>query len=327
MDPCAGGEQRGSRGHYQRGHAGVRRVGSHKTFSLQQDAADRLAKPKHKPDTIGEELMPSYDIFGHDDDDTALDKQTILVQETRHLLETLQVAFDDADVDADGELTREEFNKIKPVLFRHLKHMTQAQLTHLFLKIDANCDGTLGWEEVSSVLLLAGEGELEAADGAGHEDWWPVKRVLATKEEQRNARLAEHTAHLGKVMRHEATGRYFTCSRDGAIGLWDGSFNQQMKLWNIGLKTDTHQGRPAGVADICFCGDEGQMLASGGFDRRIKVYDLVSKKEGRGKPMQLDVSLGVLEHVPMALAGWAKVNHTYDEGMTSFLAVGDEVGS
>ena len=34
------------------------------------------------------------------------------------------------------------------VLFGHLTHMSEAELNHLFLKIDANCDGTLAWDEV-----------------------------------------------------------------------------------------------------------------------------------------------------------------------------------
>ena len=81
------------------------RVASHGSFVKQATAAERLAKPKHKPEVIAEKA-DDYDIFGHDDDDTPPEKTSALVQKTRHLLETLQDAFNSADVDGDGELTR-----------------------------------------------------------------------------------------------------------------------------------------------------------------------------------------------------------------------------
>mgnify|MGYP001139422949 CR=1 FL=1 len=58
----------------------------------------------------------------------------------------------EADEDGSGELDIDEFTqKLGP----HLgKHLSEAQIAQLFLKIDADCGGTIDWSEFTNYFFL-----------------------------------------------------------------------------------------------------------------------------------------------------------------------------
>ena len=68
-----------------------------------------------------------------------------------HQLMELKAAFDRADIDGGGSLDMDEFlEAFGEVLGKNLTH---EQLTHLFMKIDANSDGSVDWDEFTNYII------------------------------------------------------------------------------------------------------------------------------------------------------------------------------
>ena len=82
-----------------------------------------------------------------------------------HVLTQLKVAFDVADADGSGALDEQEFVSA----FRSVKEVSQTateeQIQHLFMKIDANSDGTVDWDEFTNHMLLEQGRKLAEDDG------------------------------------------------------------------------------------------------------------------------------------------------------------------
>ena len=67
----------------------------------------------------------------------------------------LHIAFDKADNDGSGELDNEEFVRA----FLPLLASGAGDVSLLFMRIDANCDGTVSWEEfLTYILSQVGQG-------------------------------------------------------------------------------------------------------------------------------------------------------------------------
>ena len=56
--------------------------------------------------------------------------------------------------DGSGALDQEEFVQAFKSVKSLSANMTHEQLTHLFMKIDANSDGTVDWDEFTNHILL-----------------------------------------------------------------------------------------------------------------------------------------------------------------------------
>ena len=79
-----------------------------------------------------------------------------------HQLMELKAAFDRADTDGGGSLDTEEFlEAFGEVLGKNLTH---EQLTHLFMKIDANSDGSVDWDEFTNYMLLETQAASDMSD-------------------------------------------------------------------------------------------------------------------------------------------------------------------
>ncbi|GBG79089.1 hypothetical protein CBR_g28805 [Chara braunii] len=71
----------------------------------------------------------------------------------RTLME-LKRAFDAADVDGSGALSQEEFTQVLRSVQSLNFGLSETQINHLFMKIDANSDGTVDWDEFTNHILL-----------------------------------------------------------------------------------------------------------------------------------------------------------------------------
>jgi len=99
-------------------------------------------------------IMAGSDVFRKRDD---LDEERFVTKNASFHINTLidlKKAFDQADEDGSGALDEEEFVNA----FRNVKgikgYKTEEQLCHLFMKIDANSDGTVYWDEFTNHILL-----------------------------------------------------------------------------------------------------------------------------------------------------------------------------
>ena len=79
-----------------------------------------------------------------------------------HQLMELKAAFERADTDQGGSLDMEEFlEAFGGVLGENL---TTTQLIHLFMKIDANSDGSVDWDEFTQFMLLENQAAADMSD-------------------------------------------------------------------------------------------------------------------------------------------------------------------
>jgi len=121
--------------------------------------------------------------------------------------------------------TDNDANKAEPPKKLNILQRAQAKikaadskryLTHLFMKIDANSDGTVDWEEFLNFLLLEQAG-LENSNFDQQRDTL-VRETMQSDNYQRN-----HQDMISSILHFPSQSRYVTGSLDGTIKVWDTS--------------------------------------------------------------------------------------------------------
>lgn len=137
-----------------------------------------------------------------------------------HQLMELKAAFERADTDQGGSLDMEEFlEAFGGVLGENL---TTTQLIHLFMKIDANSDGSVDWDEFTQFMLLENQAAADMSD-----------RSFAVRYMEQDPRLCdpnpksvhhrdmiEQILLIGKGTQQE---KLVTSARDGTVRVWNAS--------------------------------------------------------------------------------------------------------
>ncbi|GAQ84591.1 hypothetical protein KFL_001960080 [Klebsormidium nitens] len=189
----------------------------------------------------------------------------------------LRKAFLSADIDGSEELDEEEFVRAFKNIKALGKGMDEQQLTHLFMKIDANSDGSVDWVEFTDYLLLQ---QLAMSDEAAAGDHTYVKqRVPAHKptEVDENARgdsghsflarggfalAATMPPLIQKIGYISSFHQYVTASQDGLIKLWSPVTLQPVRTINNG---------PAWITDMQVS-ESMRTLVTLGMDRSLSFY-------------------------------------------------------
>ena len=221
----------------------------------------------------------------------------------------LKKAFDEADQDGSGALDEEEFiSAFKNV--RGIKgYDTEEQLCHLFMKIDANSDGTVDWDEFTNHILLeqsrymANEDEevtmhlyeedeedegMQATSSASPNSP-TAKRKQKQKMENRLDAISSiserienkaHLQHLDMIERITWVSplkSYLSAGRDGLLKLWSDRLVPQRTIRN----------GKGWITDIAVMGSQPMAVCSN--DRTITFYDTYrSSLDMLGKIVNLD---------------------------------------
>ena len=240
----------------------------------------RLSQPKHIPVVDAGDDLIKWVSGQEEDEDVAADPVN---DDTKQLMRELHTAFVECDTDGNGKMDEHEFTGIRDLWLSKVDHeeMTPAQLRHLFLKIDTNCDGGLAWAEVSTALMLFGSDETEEARGG-------APALVATVEPpiEPSGAAKYHRDSVTRCLLHKPTGRYYTTSLDGTFRVW----NKQMQLLRserpVARKPPPPRSRrqqghvpehpkpPTPISNGAFCGANDQWLALLEMDRRITFYDV-----------------------------------------------------
>eukprot|EP01062_Namystynia_karyoxenos_P076890 TRINITY_DN7625_c0_g1_i1.p1 TRINITY_DN7625_c0_g1~~TRINITY_DN7625_c0_g1_i1.p1 ORF type:complete len:1468 (+),score=290.56 TRINITY_DN7625_c0_g1_i1:143-4546(+) len=138
-----------------------------------------------------------------------------------HQLRQLRRIFEDADTDGSGNLDEAEFVRgFTPVLG---DTMTAEDLRQLFLRIDANANGVVDWDEFSAYILLSGEHMLRE-DTANQTYVRRTEGCGGGNEDARSPRShkaqGEHSTLASRLLVTARSGRYYTCGRDGTVRVW-----------------------------------------------------------------------------------------------------------
>jgi len=209
----------------------------------------------------------------------------------------LKAAFDRADTDHGGTLDIDEFL----AAFGNVlgKNLTEEQLTHLFMKIDANSDGTVDWDEFTNFMLLENEnaGERNQAEGSA------TLSELDPRNDP-NPKSLHHRDMMDSIMEVPKVERLFTSSRDGTLRVWKADTMQHVKTVRVSdswVTSMTHF-------------PQSNRIAVASMDRTISFYDASTDK------VELVAQLTGLETSPLCLGSW-------NDQLMEKLIVGDDCGN
>eukprot|EP01062_Namystynia_karyoxenos_P078692 TRINITY_DN8152_c0_g1_i2.p1 TRINITY_DN8152_c0_g1~~TRINITY_DN8152_c0_g1_i2.p1 ORF type:complete len:1695 (+),score=441.43 TRINITY_DN8152_c0_g1_i2:95-5086(+) len=166
-------------------------------------------------------------------------------------LKALKELFDEADEDGGGDLDQNEFTK---AFSQILGDLHDDVLREWFMRIDANANGSVDWDEFSTYILLEGQQRILK------------DTVQAEYIEQRAACPQKgqlHTDMITQIVVHPRIDRYYTCSRDGMVKAWRASTLEHERVLYNGS---------AWVTDACLM-KGGMRLLLACADRKLIVLD------------------------------------------------------
>jgi len=106
------------------------------------------------------------------------------------------------------------------------------------MHIDANADGTLSWDEVSTFLLLGSVGHRKMRDDSESKEYLPVSTQCTQLQNGR------HKDSIIKSIVDKKHDRLYTAGRDGAVRVWHTS--------NLASQGTIHEGASS-ITDMFYC--------------------------------------------------------------------------
>ncbi|TPX58932.1 hypothetical protein SpCBS45565_g07880 [Spizellomyces sp. 'palustris'] len=173
-------------------------------------------------------------------------------------------------------------------------NLTYDQMTMLFMKIDANSDGTVDWDEFSTYMMT---GALEGGETHSIFDE-RIKKLFNSPHKD----IIKRLDYIPKER------KYISVSREGCVCLWA----QNLKLQRIVHIRDFN--RLSWIADAIYIHDHNRLVTITD-DRQLCVYDVLSIKP------RLIVTLSQLENNPLCIAYGGQHDEERD-----FILFGDDGG-
>ncbi|KXZ56621.1 hypothetical protein GPECTOR_1g56 [Gonium pectorale] len=228
----------------------------------------------------------------------------------RDILRRVKAKFDSADLDGTGQLHPQEFIKAFLGILQTEDGGDAEALAKLFMRIDANSDGTIDWDEFSTYMLLESQGsarvrEFESTVTMQQAEPSPVSDLLAHKDAM---------THITAMRLANGVDRYATCGRDGTVRLWNAKDLKHIKTLHLPRPRAPASSRSDGTDRIGSArgrqvAQHGglwatcsafmpltQKLAVGSFSRSIRIYDLAS--------YELAGQIPEIDYVPLCLDVW-----------------------
>ena len=234
---------------------------------------------------------------GKDDANSVEDKINL------HQLVELKAAFDRADVDGGGSLDMDEFlEAFGEVLGKNLTH---EQLTHLFMKIDANSDGSVDWDEFTNYMLLETQAASDMSDRSFQVRYQDAfDKNLGPVWVDPNPKSLHHRDMIGGVLAIPKQEKFVTHSRDGSVRVWHAGTLAHLRT----LRVSTSQ-----VTDCKHFSQTNRLVASS-IDRAVTFYDAAS--------YEVTAQLTGLDTSPMCIGYWQDLEMESEK-----MILGDDQGN
>ncbi|XP_077864869.1 WD repeat-containing protein on Y chromosome-like [Saccoglossus kowalevskii] len=193
-------------------------------------------------------------------------------------LQKLQMIFEEADEDGGGGLDIDEFRQAMKRTMG-AGQVDDRQLAIVFMKVDANCDGTVDWDEYLSYMLL--EYQERALMNTLCKDIpfsKPVKDIPSNHHEMltgiaflptiihRHGSVADESEH--------SVGRYISVSKEGTVNFWSLDL---ANLKSVSLEQPRDKVSPMWITDMV-CMPNINMIALSSTERDICFYDVNANK-------------------------------------------------
>ncbi|XP_071485402.1 WD repeat-containing protein on Y chromosome-like [Diadema antillarum] len=195
-------------------------------------------------------------------------------------LQKLQEIFEEADEDGGGGLDIDEFRgAMRKIMGEGMVRVDDKELAIVFMKVDANCDGTVDWDEYLSYMLL----EYQERDHMSNlfKDRIPFPKPLRQIPSNHRDMLAKVAFYQTINLRHgniadegEHGGRHISVSKEGVINFW----NMEMNLMkSVVLEQPREKSKPMWLTDMV-CMPNVNMIAISSTEREISFFDVNASK-------------------------------------------------
>ncbi|XP_041468554.1 WD repeat-containing protein on Y chromosome-like isoform X2 [Lytechinus variegatus] len=194
-------------------------------------------------------------------------------------LQKLQEIFEEADEDGGGGLDIDEFRgAMRKIMGEGMDEVDDKELAIVFMKVDANCDGTVDWDEYLSYMLL----EYQERDHMSNlfKDI-PFPKPLKNIPSNHRDMIAKigfyqtiNLRHGGIADEGEHNGRHISVSKEGIINFW----NMEMNLIkSVTLELPREKTKPMWLTDM-ICMPNVNMIAISSTEREISFFDVNASK-------------------------------------------------
>uniref|UniRef100_A0A7S1IYZ1 EF-hand domain-containing protein n=1 Tax=Eutreptiella gymnastica TaxID=73025 RepID=A0A7S1IYZ1_9EUGL len=216
------------------------------------------AMQQSQPKDVALRLVEDFEEDSEDDLARRVSSKTFEGRIDLRQLVQLKQSFDDAAASTPGcpgELTEDEFVTAFSKIMKG--RMTNAELSLWFMKIDANANGSIDWDEFSTYLLL--EGEQAKSQEIARTEYIPLAVPQKPREHL-------HSDMISRMLVHPRTGKYYSFSRDGSAKIWSATTSAMERIFHIGTSW---------VTDACWLKNQSKILLST-MDRKFYIYEAQS---------------------------------------------------
>ena len=191
-------------------------VATKPSYKIRQIQREEASKNRYKVPDVVEKIEAEKQITDNpllhpqEDQDDEPGRKRSIDSLTLHDLCKLRVAFECADEDGSGELDQTEFvDAFLPVL-----GVNESEVHLLFMRIDANSDGAVSWDEFLAYVLSQDEGQLNIVAEAS-------RQLFDYPNFADNAlHIHGHKDSASGLLHLEDVDRYASFSRKGEVLIW-----------------------------------------------------------------------------------------------------------
>ncbi|XP_046569407.1 WD repeat-containing protein on Y chromosome-like [Haliotis rubra] len=188
-------------------------------------------------------------------------------------LNRLQMIFTKASLEGLPGLTLDEFK----VAIRQTLHqdLSDFDLDMMFMKMDANCDGTIDWEEYLTYNLLEYKEKNQMMQMLREKPFPNDMKQIHTRHHEIIVRISFYPHLTKRSTKVDLTnGKYATLSRDGVLSFWTIQMNHVRSI--PAFSPSDRKTQPWYVDMACLYNNN--MLAVASTDRDITFFEMSTKK-------------------------------------------------
>ncbi|KAJ3279292.1 hypothetical protein HK104_001582, partial [Borealophlyctis nickersoniae] len=241
----------------------------------------------------------------------------------RHFKELMAI-FKAASSTASGKMSMAEFKSAFSVVLGH--DLTDEQMDLLFMKIDANTDDAIDWDEFSTFMLLRAQGQTAMQEAA-------ETRLFDVDGRSRIG--TPHKELVNRILVIPGVRRLVTCSREGTVCYWSDGLKLQRCFKNVAAKRpqSAPSSRKKGFAPVaprlaggihdrwihdCIYIESMNKIAIASDDHEVTLYDYTT--------MQPTLRLDLHDTVALTLDTFHTLNPDHPDRSTTSILFGTDSG-
>ncbi|KAM6458028.1 EF-hand calcium-binding domain-containing protein 8 [Liasis olivaceus] len=197
-------------------------------------------------------------------------------------LQKLEHMFQEADIDGEGGLNMDEFRK---AMKKIMGDISDEDIDVIFMKVDANCDGSVDWEEYLNYMLREYRGKDDMLKSKLLPEFQTTMKAVSVSHSEDIVRIQFFPSQTRGILGHREnswktgsrspSGRFLTVSRDGILHYWSDTFKMLRTVYLD--QTKRRHSFKLWVIDM-LCLSNLNLLAVSTTDQDIEFFDIGGNK-------------------------------------------------